>query len=458
MSDTKSLIGQVNKISSRVWDVYRKPDVRVDVEDYTYVFNAVEGREDLSTQDDFEISNQDLGVYINPSDSWLEFRVKIGDAAKATDAAPINANVAIQNDFMNAFSRAELELDDLKVEEVKEPGLVINALGLMNQSPDHEEIGSLWGWAKDGIITEIENKITQFGDTNAGGYGAFPTNKGFLRRARELFNGRQKTFWYPLRRLFPFFNNNRMVFKGQNIKITLTKNPSSQIFHTEFDTAQTPVFLNYFRVGIHWATIKPDPSTSLILERKLASNQKQSLLWNAITLNKTKDFVTEGDLEYDFVVQKGVPQRLIILPYLTTQFTDPKKATTQWPNITINTLQVKLNSKNYPQKQLKVRFAPIGSINTGEAYHFFADAGGMIFDRGGGNLISEREWSERYRIYVIEFPKAESVFDPKRNWEIQVEINLTVPGGNTAFRFFNIVQSTRKATLQGLQGKLNFEN
>ncbi len=453
MTDTTSLVGQVNKVASRFWDVYKKPDVRVDVEDYTYVFNAVEGREDLSTQDDFEISNQDLGVYINPSDSWVEFRVKIGDGPKAEGSNPINEDIAIHNDFMNAFSRAELELDDVKVEEVKEPGIVNNALGLMMQSNDHEEVSSLWGWAKDGIITEIADKGLQYSELVNGGYGPFPTNKGFLRRVAAHKNGRQKTYWYPLRRIFPFFNNNRMVFIGQNIKVILTKNPSSLIFHAE--GGGTPSFLNYFRVGIHWATIKPDPSTSLILERKLSSNQKQSLLWNAITLHKTKDF-EQADLEYDFTVQKGVPQRLIILPYITGQFSEIATSTVQWPNLDIRTVQVKLNSKNYPQKQLKVRFAPIGSINTGEAYHFFADAGGLIYDRGGGNLINQREWAERYRVYVINFEKAESVFDPKRNWEIQVEISLTVPG--QPFRFYNIVQSTRKATIQGLQGKLNFEN
>ncbi len=456
MTDTKSLIGQVNKVPSRIWDVYKKPDVRVDIEDYTYVFNAVEGREDLSTQDDFEISNQDLGVYINPSDSWLELRLVIADAAK--DGVKIDENIAIQNDVMNLFSRAELELDDLKVEEVKEPGIVINALGLMMQSPDHEEISSLWGWAKDGIITEIEDKSVQFGATAAGGYGAFVTNKGWLRRAGEHRNGRQKTYWVPLRRIFPFFNNNRMVLRGQNIKVLLTKNPEANIFHTRPDA--TDAFINYKRVGIHWATIKPDPSTSLILEKKLASNQKQSLLWNAVTLHKTKDFVSQGDIEYDFNIQKGVPQRLIILPYLSAQFGARENNNVQWPNLNLETLQVKLNSKNYPQKQLKISLddTKLGSINTGEAYHFFADAGGMIYDRGGGNLISEREWSERYRIYVINFEKPESVYDPKRNWEIQVEISLTAPAQAAPFRFFNIVQSTRKATLQGLQGKLNFEN
>ncbi len=185
MTDTKSLIGQVNKIPSRIWDVYKKPDVRVDIEDYTYVFNAAEGRNPLNEQTDFEISNQDLGVYIYPADSFVEMRLRVVDAqgAKITDKL-----IAIQNHIMNAYSRAELEIDDVKVEEIKEPGIVYNAKNIVEWSPDHEKTASLWGWAKDGGPLNVANE-----------YIAADTNLGFLRRKNAHNDGRQKTYWVPLR-------------------------------------------------------------------------------------------------------------------------------------------------------------------------------------------------------------------------------------------------------------------
>lgn len=148
------------EVISSYWDVFSPPVFNESTTENENV-QYMEKRINVVTLNDYEIINQDLDLFILPSNSFLEVQVNVQSTANAYFNS---GQIALVNNGYNLFSRAQYLMNNQLIEDVDFPGLATQILGLVEYSRDFADSGcnELWypDYADGGVYGSYGQPIT----------------------------------------------------------------------------------------------------------------------------------------------------------------------------------------------------------------------------------------------------------------------------------------------------------
>lgn len=149
----------VSEISSPVWDVFMPPIMDESTTEYEYV-EYREKRVNVTDLTDYEFINQDLDLFLLPSESYIQIKANI----RSTAASPFNAGeVALVNNGYNLFDRSLYNMNDQPIESLDFSGMATQIKGIVGYQKQYEDSLTEEGWAidrGDGSITGRGGVIT----------------------------------------------------------------------------------------------------------------------------------------------------------------------------------------------------------------------------------------------------------------------------------------------------------
>lgn len=398
--------------------------------------NSLDEYKYVEYQADQAVTSSDTNykITIRDNDSWVALhqgylKVKV-HVEKQDGTFPVAGTdtVAIENNICNVFERAELRLGDTKVDQMEYVGLTSLIKSLPNISLDWKESngGSILWYPDNGAVVNG----TEFTTTAGEGFTARQSdyNDGFKARQDVTLASTavQKTncFMIPLRMLFPLLNDFRHPVKGIRSSIHFWKNNDvNSLCRTGTAGSANDYKLLIDDLSLFVPALVPTLAKGVELDTKFAQGMTIPIDWNRCESILSTPFTANTSAQnYRLATLAEKPTRIHIGFQLVARQNgaDQKTISQVFDNLDLEYINVKINSKQYPDEQ----FAPDFDTNdyVREYLEFTAKNN---FDLTTGNSVPYEKWETTYPIYSIDCENIpESVFSVGSTADIVVRFKL----------------------------------
>jgi hypothetical protein len=292
-------------------------------------------------------------------------------------------------------------------------------------------------------------------------------NDGFLER-RDKFRSpttgtysKVHTVYLPLRKLFGFFDYNRVVLKGATHKLSLYTNDSARALFR--DAAAPNGRIKFY--GLNWwiPYVVPNRLLGDQMTQKLVSGAEAAIGfydWKHIEypnqLNNGQTTQIQWTIQQDTVK----PVRVFIYFQPIDANSEQTVNSMKFAKTYVQTARCIVNSNvHYPKEEYQLEFNPdaLNGENISRAYLEFLRAGHHAFSTHSGPAISIEEYRDLYPIITFDLSKQDDskIYEYVQTNTLQIKLTFGAPGHPTDLKLYACILNERVASLKGSGSKID---
>lgn len=326
---------------------------------------------------------KNLNAYVNPAKAYLEVSCRMTDAANVNLNAGVNAS--IQNHILSLFSRATLRVGGQIVETVNEAhvakGIVQPLLHYSHDYASSSGTNEMFYTDGPGLGTD---KTPYAANDDSGTY-----NEGYRRRY-DRTNDKEFHAWVPMSAIFGFCSVDRILTNNQFI-VELQK--SDQKHHVLSAAGTEKVAVN--KVSIWMPNVLPKSVVDLSLKSAFADGVVSNYMFPQLQCYTTAQGA--GTNNFRIVTSSEKVLYAFVIGRSAARDATASAATTL---DNINTLEVRLNGRQYPlQPYVNLK------AHTADKARAYSDTLRYLnrnYDFSSGINLSYEKWSNT-TIYSFDF-------------------------------------------------------
>jgi hypothetical protein len=448
-----------DEIQDADWQLFDEAPDENETESMQYV-EYLSNNTNLSTAiTNFEFIHMDLDRYILPSKSYLQITGVVGTTANPSVAYANTVNVALTNNALNIFERADYLIDGTPLESVREVGVSTTIHNLLNFSQDYiKSNGSNVGWAPDtntGVVDRepIAAKVEHLVDGTwaVGAKGIFhenPTyNEGFKKRQSYSIKGglNLTTFYIPLSSLFGFCDDFTKPTRGVRHTLRLVRNTFANMFHVGAG-GETPQF-DIKKLSWWMPIVTPSITVDNKIMAKLNSGNKIPI--NFLSKDTFRsDSTTNKSRTWRVTTQSQKPTRIFVALQRSAKLNTLTQNNMIFDNMDLESIYINVNSQQYPVRAYELNYSDVGSEDYSRAYMDLMAYKG--FDTSDGVQISHTDFKALYSIYHFDLTNmADDIYTRKGSADISITYKIRGNGAADSHHVYCMIQSMRSANLEG---------
>ncbi len=436
----KSFKDNVISVSNPIWDIGQKPfyDNSIVSSNFIEYFDTNTGSLNARTQ--FDLTLTDLSTYVQLANSYLEIRLTILQAtgAQTGQIFAADVNIAIQNSVLSAFQRLELRLDSKVISHLDDPGHMQQVISMSKWSRAYEET--------NGAAMGVRIDRSPFQADTA-------TNEGFKVRQALTDNGRQAVYFIPLSEIWSYISQNPIIIRGSRFSMHLFKeNNLNRVFFRANGVEDARI--NWNKISLWMYTVVPEPKLSIKLEKKLISSDKVLQLWSDIQIQRSTNLAPTTSVEFQFTIASGLPQGIYITFRLLDDDTTQQSNSAAWKNVDVSELEVRFNSRVFPNEAIQTDFSTGDTHNTGRAFKFYLQSRDTPLDTESGSLVDLAQWEDNNRLFYIPLNQKDEPGNRNELFILTVKARIN-PQPASDFEIVILTLNRTKAIVQFLQSKVN---
>ena len=462
----------MTKLVSNYLQLFEEPIVDDSTSEFEYV-EYVTRDVDVDKNGQRILETQDLDMYLLPHKSYIEIRGKL--VKTNGDNYDAGAQVALVNNGWALFQSAQYQVNNTTIEDVNlympQASTIMN---LVMFSDDYSRSTSTnMMWAKDtgtggavshefepaasmlrvadvADVTEMTGKLFRdhFSVKRNPAY-----NAGFAQRRAICTGDKTVCMWLPPAAIFGFCRDVQTVFRG--VKHTLVLNrqtPSEYIMKAPGVDDGKFVITN-----LSWWIPRVIPSISIQaeLESKMVSGTLKKMYFEQMRVYRSTVYLAaQTTCTWRVTTNQGseLPRHLFVAFQDNERINDQLKNNMVFDNLDLRRIQVRMNSRPYPDRELETDFR-MTSRNYGRAYMMLQEAMSKYQDTDTGSQLSVEEFASLYPIIHIDVSK-----HPDRLKDSPADIELRWTLGSTPPRpyfVYVVATSDRYLTLEVVHGRMN---
>lgn len=267
------------------------------------------------------------------------------------------------------------------------------------------------------------------------------------------------TIYLPLRKLFGFFDYNRIVMKGATHKLSLYRNDIGRALFRDATAVNGKIKF----WGLSWwiPYCVPRPELDMALNEKLLKGAEVALGFYDY---KYYDYPTVLEVgqssQIQWTIQSDITKPVKVFLWFQNEQANSEQTVNsmKFDKTFVQTARCIINSNvHYPKEEYQLDFTDAATTqNISRAYLEFLRAGGKAFNSGSGPSISLEEYKELYPILVFDLSKQDSSKVYQYVGTNTLQVKLTFGAQHTQrLKLYAYVQNERVATLRGAQNKLD---
>jgi hypothetical protein len=325
----------VNNVLSEEYKLTTEPVVMDNAVEYEWheIQSDVIASSQNRTASNWRLQLKNMNAYVNPARAYLELSCRLTDAANVNTGDGVNAS--IQNHILSLFSRATLRVGGQIVETVNEAhvakGLIQPLLHYSHDYASSSGTNEMFYPEGPGLGTV---KVPYNGDEDRADF-----NEGHRRRYDRSNN---KTFhaWVPLSALFGFCSVDRILTNNQFI---VELNKSDTKHHVLTGEAPFTQLVGVEKVSIWMPNVLPKSVVDLSLKSAFADGVVSNYMYPQLQCYTTRQ--DAGTNNFRVVTSSEKVLYAFVVARSATRTVQASAATTLDE---INTLEVRLNGRQYP--------------------------------------------------------------------------------------------------------------
>lgn len=426
---------------SEIWEFPKFPpkDDSITKYDYLKVYEDHHGSGTLENATDYSFTTDNEDIWLLPSESYLKLNIILRKNADNTEyqwrripaiAADPNAqppvagqaevlpdDVNLNDNGYNVFREARYFISDQEIERLNYVGIVTMLRTLLNQNN--------WLDYNDGTHSEL----------------MFLDSGKRQRYIRET--GGNLHLLLPVKKIFPFFQQNKHVFRGVKHRLTFTLNDANQLVQHAVGVDAGTVKIR----SMLWVIPYVEPSLNMMakLETQLASQNSYKLNWNAVNIYKEQPpKLQEIRIPLASTVHK--PTNVFVMCQNSNRDATQEAESMIFDNMNLGRCYVEINSVRFPDSALEADFNNNDYV---EIYKRFLDA--CKFQSFVGNYI---DFKNNYAVWHVDVSQHKpQLYENSSFPNINVYLNFKqVPIDD--YIVWIIVYNDREATLNIDQRKM----
>ena len=323
--------------------------------DYITYYEDSHGSGNLESAKNFSYTTNNEDIWLLPSNSYLKLTCQIMKAEKDTSGgddteytfSKTTDSVNITCNGNNIFSEARFFIDDVEVERIEHVGIatLINNLLVYDEAKERlVKYTEMWWQQSDGAAKRLE----------------------YVQDCNYTVN-----MLLPIDRIFPFFNQNRHVFRGIKHRITLTLNePECSLYRDSSKTTKAAV-LKIKNMTWQMPQLVPSLEVQAALETQLAQNSIFGLDWTAINVYKFQTSSGQENVRIPLSSTIHKPKHIFIGIQSKDRTTKQDEDSMMFEHSNLEYCNVEINSEQFPNKNIISNFADKNAL---ELYNRFLDA------------------------------------------------------------------------------------
>ena len=207
--------------------------------------------------------------------------------------------------------------------------------------------------------------------------------------------------------------------------------------------------------------IEPSFAVRAQLEAMLASGATRSLYFEQMRVYRQQfgEAFTETSWKVTSNPSEQLPRHIFIAFASIERDNNETQNNQVFDNGGLKRLSVRVNSRQYPEKELITNFTT-AERNYTRAYMMFQEAMHKYSDTDSGSQLSVEDFASLYPIFHIDVSKHEDHLklghvDIEVMWTLSDKFKNLAGTGNTAYHVFCVILSDRYTTLETVSGKMN---
>lgn len=424
--------------------IFQEPLEDRSIQGYDYHNYSPDTEVPGQNQGRYEIQIKDLDSYINFSRSYLQVSCRLVDANG--NAIGANKDCALVNNGWSLFETGRVLVDGQIIEEVNFAPQASTMRFLAECSDDYyRTTGSNMGFYKD----------------TGTGSNVPANNTGFASRRALADNGKNMTFYLPLKHLFGYCTVDK-VTKSLRHTLSLTKATRANMIHQNTGNANaneiltgTDVFIS--KVRLWTPVVRPSLEVISSLESSLNQGFSQKLDWLANNSYRSGEYDANNTTINWRIANASVnPKHVLVAFQQVSQENNEEASTTTFTHENVTNIQLRVNSQQVPREELEVDFGAT-TTDTARAYQMFNTMANKFNSTTEGSLVNSIDFSSGlYTIYCFNLTHIDpAVFNVSGSCDLELRIRKGVSAGN--LRIFANVLSDREAVVSGAGGNLKLE-
>lgn len=332
--------------------------------DYLTIYDSNYGTSDLSTVQEFNLSSENLDLFVHPHNSYLLVTVKL-TKADGTDI-PATDHVIIDSNAYNIFEQARYFIDDNEIEKIDEVGICTQLYHLTKYS--YSEYHSI--------------RDTQL-------LGSHEMNKKY-----QNATGNEIQLLLPVKKIFPFIGMVSHSFRGVKHRICLTKQHINKVvfkWKKEAGDAMPPN-CKYTITNLIWKLPYYEPS--LVIQAKLESLfAKKSVFDLEYIASNCYRIQPPKNIELRIPLSSTVhrPTNIFIMFQKLTRSTNQEHSFMRFDHMNVEMVSIEINGQTFPPKDITCQFTK--PFKACESYKNFLEA-----------CYESAVFQESYHNYILEYP------------------------------------------------------
>lgn len=290
-------------------------------------------------------------------------------------------------------------------------------------------------------------------------------NPGFLERKNKFIDSatglsnKVVTCWIPLRKLFGFFDYNRIIMKGMVTKFSFYVNDDTRALIR--DNTAVDGKIKFWALNLWVPYVVPKRTISDMLNVKLLENTEVAMGFYDYKYLQYPQLLAAGPANaIQWVVQQDTTKPVRVYAFFQNANATSSQtiSTMTFGKAAVQTARCIINSNvMYPKEEYNIDFTTnTTNNNVTRAYIEYLRSGGKAFTTSTGADISIDEFANLYQVFTFDLTKQ----DDERIYEYTgtntIQLRFTFNGNHPVdFNLYCYVVNERVATLRGMQGKLD---
>lgn len=299
----------------------------------------------------YEFKLDNLTDWFNLSEAYIQCQVQIIDPT-TNQLFANGSQITLVNNCLNLFKRVQYQQNNITIEETEQPGIIEQVKGLMNYSKDQEQYLTQELWSPDrgnGYWTFAPLAVTNPNPNyNSGGWNRMMMQKtaigsGFVK---------QYSFRIPLRKLFSYFDYNRIIHKGIDHKFKLYVNEQNRMLFRSDQGVDRDGRLLFTYMALWVPLVEPSKMYKEVLLKQMSQGTHTTLGWNKFTYHVYDNALPIGSsspLRWTVPVSEARPKKVYLFLQRADALTSQLVNSMIFPMQSISKAFIKYNGKIFPE-------------------------------------------------------------------------------------------------------------
>lgn len=449
---------QIEYVESPFWAAYDHPVVK---DESTSSYEYIRLTPDTPVDNpQLILRNQDKANWYLPSESYLEIKLTVNNAANTP--IPAGSDISLINNLWHLFTDARLRINSQEIEFKRLVGEATTILNALNYSEDYSQsVASNGFWYPDfGTIGTDANATAAHNQIGtAAGADATPFNpnynQGHVSRSRfsKFLDGsgkHQLTVMLKLSECFGFLRDVKVPLVGVQYEFEFNRNRNMNQLLFGSTAINAAAGITFNRVQLWMPRVRPTATTEERILSKFNGGGSHSINWREFKCHDSNP-QNATQLVFDIPSMTSKPAMVYVAFKLDTASSSSLINYGVYPNLGLTQIYVEINGKRYPEQPIDCKYAE--NDYTRAYMSMLAASNKCTSDNCDlGSVVSYQNFKDNYAIYCIDVSKTDpSIYD---NVNInQIRLNATFDTA-VSRKAYCVVEADRVGNIIGSNGQL----